>query len=94
MKTTFAHSDCEINWAYDYEVYALNLSTFLYENTSGFFGEHFFVVIFTGDYDENDISVEIRKYQADENINVFFALYNDLHMLVGYVIEDNSVIND
>lgn len=94
MKTTYAHSNCEIDWYYDYNVYALNLSTLIYENTSGFDGEHVFVVKFTGDYDEEDVSMEIRKYQQMKDIKVFFALYNEQNMLCGYVIEDNSIINE
>lgn len=79
----------EIDWVGKFGVMAMNLSTLIYENVSGF-DESEKAVIHIAKYDkpynieENDISILIRNNYP----NVLFALYDDTY-LVGYVTKNN-----
>ena len=79
----------EVDWYFDYKVNALNLKTFIYENTSGF-DETEHCSIYLADYkelidvEENDISIILLN--ALKTKNVVFALYSiTSNILIGYV---------
>lgn len=82
--------DTEIHWD-DYTVYALNLSTMVFENTSGIGGDENLVIAINlyDDYetaqDKNEL--ELNKLRK-EGYNIVYALYTYNHYLIGYAYNE------
>ena len=73
--------DEEIDWAVEYSVLGLNLSTMQFENVSYIPANTLIVLnIFGNSADYSEEIADIAKLKEAD-----FLLYNDMHFVVGYV---------
>lgn len=83
--------DTEIYWP-AYYVYALNLSTMVFENTSGIGAEENLVIV--SNLHDNDFEIAQDKTELELNTlrkngyNIVYALYTYNHYLIGYAYND------
>ena len=82
--------DTEIHWP-AYTVYALNLSTMVFENTSGIGAEENMVIVINSydDYEtaQDKTELELNTLRKD-GYNIVYALYTYDHYLIGYAYND------
>ena len=85
-------TDCEIHWD-DYNVYALNLSTMVFENTSGFGANENMVIIIDMNSDlelaQDCVESQIQRLREND-AELVYALYAFDHSLIGYVYTNKN----
>lgn len=70
----------EVDWLYEYNVYAINRDTRLFENTSGVPG---ITMEIFWDLDEGEVSSRLAE-RLREGLDYDYALYSKGHTLVGF----------
>ena len=70
----------EVDWLFEYGVYAINRNTNLFENTSGVPG--ITIEIFWG-LDEGEVSARLTE-RLNNGLDCDYALYSKGHALMGY----------
>ena len=83
-------TDCEIHWD-DYNVYALNLSTMVFENTSGIGAEENLVIAINL-FDEFETAQDKTELELNAlrnaGYNIVYALYTNNHYLIGFAYNE------
>jgi len=79
-------TNCEIHWD-DYNVYALNVSTMVFENTSGIGEDENLAVVIVEDYDkeivQDAVEFDIQKIRNSDD-KLVYVFYSYDHYLKGY----------
>ena len=85
-------TDCEIHWD-DFNVYALNLSTMVFENSSGFGAEENIIIKIDND-DDKEIAQDCTESQIqglrENGFTLVYTFYTFDHYLVGYAYTNKN----